>query len=315
MEDHGATGTSDWKRYEITLPVDARAKNINFGMVLTGNGTAWFDDLAVDVDAQPYTDRTRFDFSFESPTPTGFRTGGESYQVMTDGAVAHGGQQSLRMQRTTNGDTSWQDIVAHLEAGRRGYRQKGATDGDIDWVVQNARIVLQSLQAQGDGASRDRSMADNVKWIADHNPKAKIVLWAHNGHVATSGGARARAGFESMGMALRNMFGRQMFIFGSAFNEGAFQAMSMPGLRQLRNYSVPPAPEGSLDATFAATHIPVFAIDLRGAPNWFKEPHRSREIGCCYPDNEPYAFLEDIVAADAFDAMLFVEKTNAAHKN
>jgi len=40
-------------------------------------------------------------------------------------------------------------------------------------------------------------MADNVKWILDHNPKAKIVLWAHNGHVATEGFS-----YETMGSVL-----------------------------------------------------------------------------------------------------------------
>ena len=38
---------TDWKRYEINLPVAADATNINFGALLTGNGTAWFDGFLV----------------------------------------------------------------------------------------------------------------------------------------------------------------------------------------------------------------------------------------------------------------------------
>jgi len=42
--------TTDWKRYEIELPVAANTTNINFGAILSGDGTAWFDDLTVELD-------------------------------------------------------------------------------------------------------------------------------------------------------------------------------------------------------------------------------------------------------------------------
>jgi hypothetical protein len=41
----GATGTADWTLYELELPVPAGARNINFGLLLTGTGAAWFDAL------------------------------------------------------------------------------------------------------------------------------------------------------------------------------------------------------------------------------------------------------------------------------
>ena len=34
------TGTIDWTMYTIELPVDASVKNINFGALLPGDGTA-----------------------------------------------------------------------------------------------------------------------------------------------------------------------------------------------------------------------------------------------------------------------------------
>jgi erythromycin esterase-like protein len=314
MQGRGATGTSDWKQYAIELPVDASAKNINFGLILAGDGQAWFDDLTVELDGQPYTDDSLFDFGFESPAPKGFRTGGQSYRVGLDAQAAHTGKQSLRMQyeATPVNTSEWQDIVAHLEKGRVAYRDRGVSDREIEWTIQNARVVLQSIQAQSVPVSRERSMAENIKWIADHNPGAKMVLWAHNGHVATGAGF----GDEAMGVNLRSMFGKSMVVIGTAFNEGSFQAMPMPGQPGgLKNFTVPPALADSLDATFSATKLPLFAIDLREAPAWFKDPHRSREIGCCYPENQPYALLGPIRAANAFDAMVFIEKVTAAHKN
>jgi hypothetical protein len=48
MSSRGVTGSKDWTRYTIELPVDAAVRNINFGMLLTGDGNAWFDDVTID---------------------------------------------------------------------------------------------------------------------------------------------------------------------------------------------------------------------------------------------------------------------------
>jgi erythromycin esterase len=56
MSERGAKGTTPWQRYEIDLPVDSAATNIVFGVLLVGNGTAWFDDLKIDLEGQPFVD-------------------------------------------------------------------------------------------------------------------------------------------------------------------------------------------------------------------------------------------------------------------
>ncbi len=157
--------------------------------------------------------------------------------------------------------------------------------------------------------ARDRSMADNVKWILDHNPKAKIVLWAHNGHVATEGFS-----YETMGSVLRRMYGKAMVVFGFAFNQGSFQAIAQGG-GGLKNFSVPPAKAETLDGTLASAGIPLFALDLRSAPVWFDQPRGSRQIGAVYPEGEPHAFVGNIVPTQAFDALLFVDTTTGAKES
>jgi erythromycin esterase len=169
--------------------------------------------------------------------------------------------------------------------------------------------VLQAMQMFASEVPRDRSMADNVKWILDHYPKAKIVLWAHNGHVATGGFP-----YETMGSALRRMYGREMVVFGFTFNQGSFQATAQGG-GGLKNFAVPPAKADTLDSTLASARIPLFALDLRSAPAWFDQPRGSCQIGAMYPDGEPYAFVRNIVAKEAFDALLFVDTTTVARKN
>lgn len=323
MRARGVTGSTDWSRHTIELVVDATVKNINFGAILPGDGTAWFDDLTIELDGEPYTDRDVFDFGFESPSPKGFYTGGQGYRVHIDTSVRHSGNHSLRMQHlgadapapaagaatASNAAAVWKDVVTHLESGRAGYRAKGASDLDVDWVIQHARIVVQAMQMRAEEVSRDRSMADNVKWILDHNPKARIVLWAHNGHVAAGGFSSG-----SMGSALRRMYGSEMVVFGFAFNQGSFQAV-LQGGGGLKTFTVPPARADTLDGALAHAGIPLFALDLRGAPAWFDQPRGARQIGSMYPEDQPYAFVTNIVPREAFDVLLFVDTTTAARRN
>jgi hypothetical protein len=93
----GATGTTAWKHYEFELPVSTEARNINFGLLFNGTGTAWFDGLSIQLDGVPYTDPQLFDLDFESPAPKGFFTGGEGYSVKLDNTTAWSGAQSLKM--------------------------------------------------------------------------------------------------------------------------------------------------------------------------------------------------------------------------
>ncbi len=327
MQDRGAKGTTDWKRYEIELPVSTDAQDIYFGMLHTGNGSAWFDGLSVEVDGTPYADTTGFDLDFESATPKGFQTGGTDYQVQVVSDVFHSGKQSLRMRYAEPAAgtaasvdpklaaSTWQGVIRHLEESRKAYAAKGVAARDIEWVIQNARVVLQCMQLRTNEVTRDHSMADNIKWILDNNPGTRIVLWAHNGHVAT-GGFR---GYEPMGVSLRKMFGPQMVVFGFAFNQGSFQAVELG--KGLHDFNVPAAPPGSLDATFAATGIPLFALDLRDGPksgpvaNWLSESHKSRSIGAVYSEAAAAQYFMDLNAPQSFDVMLFMEKTTAARKN
>ena len=206
----------------------------------------------------------------------------------------------------------WIKVFEHLDSSRERYAGR-STPREIDWAIQNARIVLQCMQTRAHEVSRDSSMAANVKWMLDHSPRGKIVLWAHNGHVMT-------AGRNSMGSALRRIYGDQMVVFGFAFNQGSFRAVAQGG-GGLKEFTVPPAPAGSMDATLATSGFPIFAVDLRDAPktgpvaSWLNSEHGTRSIGAAYPRDSPYADIFDQVVAQAYDALLFVEKTTASRGN
>jgi len=57
MYGRGITGTTDWKKYEITLPMNsAKTKHIVLGGMLVGKGKMWMDDLHITIDGKDIKD-------------------------------------------------------------------------------------------------------------------------------------------------------------------------------------------------------------------------------------------------------------------
>jgi erythromycin esterase len=209
----------------------------------------------------------------------------------------------------------WEKVVKHLESLRPCV--------GLEWATQNARVVRQCIQyaanmmkGPASSAMRDASMAANVKWILDQSKGAKIVLWAHNFHVMTGPLYPNQPGpDDSMGAALRKMYGDKLVTFGFAFNQGSFLAESGRGMQA---FTVEPLPSGSLDATLAASGIPLFALDLRAAPKtgpvaeWLNVKHPTRNImGGFLKDAPGYTVFEQAVT-ERYDCLFFVDKTTAA---
>ncbi|HEX8903767.1 MAG TPA: erythromycin esterase family protein, partial [Longimicrobiaceae bacterium] len=194
-------------------------------------------------------------------------------------------------------------VLAHLVAGRPGYLARFDT-AQVDWAEQNARIVEQAAGMRlPNGASRDSSMAANVAWIAAHQPaETRMVLWAHNGHVARAPGW--------MGSYLDRRFGRSYRVFGFAMGEGEYTAIGPRGLAAYP--AAPPAP-GSVESVLRGLGIPGLVLDLRGAAAerdgaWLAEPHLLRSIGARAIDAQ---FMEMPVGT-RFDALIYFDRTTAS---
>ncbi len=308
MNNRGAKGTADWQQFEIILSVPANTTNINFGVIHPGNGTAWFDSLAVELNGASYTDTTLFDFDFESSIPKGFATGGAGYTVQLDASVAHTGKQSLRS--TYNGGPTLSSaeiaaqcagVVAHMESSREAYLSQQFTAEEIDWATQNARIAAQAADLARNSAVRDPDMADNVKWIVDQAPPgSKIVLWAHDYHVSRVDGA--------MGSYLAKRYGKDYVVLGFGFHEGSYNAVGAQGLRP---YDAAPSFPGSAEYVFRQAGIPQFALDLRKAAAdqpgsaWLLDEVQFRTIGAVPVDGFATARL-----VHDYDVMIYFDRSS-----
>ena len=49
MQDRAIKGTIDWKKYEIVLDVPENSEMVAFGLLLSGKGQVWMDDLQFEV--------------------------------------------------------------------------------------------------------------------------------------------------------------------------------------------------------------------------------------------------------------------------
>jgi erythromycin esterase-like protein len=291
MQGRGPSGTTDWKRYEISLDVPADTVTINFGLIMPGRGTAWFDDLQLEIDGAADNPAELFDFDFESGQTKGFFIPSTPYTVQIDSTIASRGRNSLRMQSqaaagapaevVNPADASRQcgEVVARMESSRGDYLERADRQA-VEWAIQSARVVHQYAQNVASQVSRDESMARNVKWILDTAPKGtRVVLWAHNGHV----GRISRGLFRAMGSYLDEWYGKEHVVVGFAINRGEYTAVTR-GAGLGRN-PLQAAAQGSYEYAFARPAIPRFILDLRlaraddPASAWLRGPMQFRSIG------------------------------------
>jgi erythromycin esterase-like protein len=309
MQARAPSGDTDWAPYEISLDVPADVVNVNFGCLLSGAGTAWFDALEIEVDGAPFAGSgDLFDLAFEEPQLRGFSMGSPGYDVAIVGDVAQQGRGSLRLaSRPLPGlaaaAAATRDAVARLHrhlADKRGDYAGAGGAAAVDWAIQNARILEQYMEmTRGNFAARDAGMAENVRWILEQNPEAKIVLWAHNGHVSTQ--------HPWMGAHLERWYGDGHLPVGFATARGTYTAI---GEGSLGEHPLQPPPPTSIEAFFVATGRPRAILDLRrsAAGDWLHAPRPFRSIGALAQDQQ---FAEQDVTM-LFDVLVYIEETTAA---
>lgn len=317
MARTGPRGTKDWKKFSIELKVPKNAVNINFGVLMPGQGTAWFDGLEIQLDGKKYASKFHT-LDFEGRAIRGFAIpAGPAYRVALDKAVAKTGKQSLRIESrkvaakpdavsATTGLKAANEVLEELEALRKQLVKKAGAK-QTDWAIQNARIVLQCMSMRvGKGGLnvRDLSMAENVAWILKQKPKAKIVLWAHNGHVAKRP--------QSMGGFLDGKFGNKHLAVGFATSKGTYQALARG--KGLSEHKLQEPPDGSAEAAFGKCGLPRFVLDLRAVDaksdgsGWLAKPLLFRRIGALATVQQ---FGRQNLRT-SFDAIIYIEKTSRA---
>ena len=172
------------------------------------------------------------------------------------------------------------------------------------WLLQNIVVIRQYL-APRRGVWRDKFMAENIMWIATQNPDSKLILWAHNLHVAKSDNV--------MGYHLSQKFGNDYTTFGFTFHEGSYLAAG--GSKGLASYEGITAYPSTLEYFLNQLNEPIFILDLKKIKSdnhkdmqWLMEPllyREADEMG----DRKISEFICSKIVDD-FDYLIFIQKSS-----
>lgn len=177
------------------------------------------------------------------------------------------------------------------------------------WYQVTASIESQTTRywqmVKGNEVSvRDLQMASNLIWLAEKAyPGKKIIVWAHNGHIAksisglTAGSQPPPSGedaFVPMGSTIHRHFGKQAYCIGFSGAEGSYM-----NYEDGRILTVPPKPAGSIEGKLSATGDNYAFVDYHKAPKSLWQPQQ--------------ATLSDYIDArgvwpDTFDGLFFIKK-------
>jgi erythromycin esterase len=146
MAGRGASGTREWTRYEIELPVDSAATAVYFGVLDSGGGSAWFDDLEIDVGG------VRVDSAAVAWKPSPAEAGWVRRHAIPLRTDAPGGDD--RDLRALHPLVAGASIVA-LGEGTHGTREYFRTKHRlVQWMVEHEGVTVFALEANMPEARR-----------------------------------------------------------------------------------------------------------------------------------------------------------------
>ena len=162
--------------------------------------------------------------------------------------------------------------------------------------------------------------------LAQREPSARCVFWAHNGHVQKSALSYLNSAELASGGLLREALGDAFYSVGFTFGTGTFQASAQrpPGGHSFKRYTHTLLVEGSLEWELSGVNPADHFIDLRAAPTddavqqWRTAGHGFRWWGgYSVPDDvdaatNNLARLSRMHPLTDFDGLVFLANTTAA---
>ncbi|GAA2490401.1 erythromycin esterase family protein [Streptomyces gobitricini] len=209
--------------------------------------------------------------------------------------------------------------VARLLADRR---EASGPDADADEALEHARILVRAADlvtrsfepSAGEDsvfAVRDRYMAEAVVRLVDDDPQTRVMVWAHNGHIAK--GAYGKQ-VPALGSRLRERYGDAYYALALFFGKGSFLArrgddLQGPPVRHRIGTGV-----RSLEARLADAVRGDYYADLRtGTAPWLHTPQAQRSFGANVPRFAYRFHTAPLVPAQDYDGFSFVARSTCSH--
>lgn len=217
----------------------------------------------------------------------------------------------------SGGAAEWRDLAASADGVAATLREAGAGDVAlmVTTVAQYARGRAAFHDAGGDGggeaaekaesAVRDAALADNLVSILEAaGPDARVIIWAHNGHVGRFP--------DSMGRALADRLGDSYVPVGFTFHHGSYSGATLSGEqldRRLRPFNAQPLVDDAVEHDLESVDLETYWIDVRGdVPNDLARRRPHRLIGLIGGDEEWW----DEPLSAAFDVVVHTTESSPA---
>ncbi len=180
-----------------------------------------------------------------------------------------------------------------------------------EYSIEVNKSVNPMIQSVAPSNLRDKYMADNVKWIQEHEGKLgndKVMLWAHNVHVSYMDDI-----YKYMGKNLKEMYGDEYYSIGFELSRGSFNTIDMSTGTSTRFDIDNNGPE-YLAYKFDKTQIPISFLDFNSASKSKKiseilsESQSFNHNGGFYDDeNTPRSF--QYIPKNLFDGLIYIKET------
>jgi len=192
--------------------------------------------------------------------------------------------------------TAASTLSANRERLSKQFRDPARADLVIQ-VTKSRMALVEQLQSAGGYAIRDRAMADNLDFLLDKAyPGRKIIVWAHNAHVAHTADF---LGVKPMGAWLAERRRAELYTVGLVMGRGVASTVQP---RQAYEIAAPPA--NSLEGVLASAGLKMAFVDFSKATStpesaWIHETINTRDWGVMSRQTVPFKAFDGVIYIDS----------------
>lgn len=183
----------------------------------------------------------------------------------------------------------------------------------ITCVLQTIEYAKVKYPYDGD-IIRDQRMAENCEWIYNYEHNNKMIIWAHNLHVAKN---ITRNNNLPMGYYLNKKFPDTFYTIGFDFNKGEFSTKNT-ATKTFGVWSVPEVTSKKfVEYIFKQCEVPNFFLDFKSCQQnsvineFLSKDLYARSIGAGFnPNNQSFGTTNKKLNS-IYDGIIFINKTTA----
>ncbi|MFT3903844.1 MAG: erythromycin esterase family protein [Niabella sp.] len=167
---------------------------------------------------------------------------------------------------------------------------------------------LSNRFTQTQDKTRDQYMAENIEYYFKNHSDEKIMLWAHNLHIANISLPQ-----KAMGAFLKDMFVVNYLPIGFTSASGSYLAAEDNSQKIWKSYAIEPAYKGTYESILKTAKSDFYFLKTNSSNNaeWLNIPMLELDNGYIYTGEDDYKFLGNPINK-LFDGLVFCKQTNAS---